>query len=88
MSRNTCSAPLLTVFLVRFAQNEGIVYVGDLVKKRDIDLLKTPNFGRKSLNDIIDVLERLGLTLGMSYPDWPPENIDQHLAEHLEFERS
>lgn len=62
-------------------QNEGIVYVGDLVRKKDADLLKTPNFGRKSLNDISEVLGRLGLTLGMNCSGWPPENIEQHLKE-------
>jgi DNA-directed RNA polymerase subunit alpha len=46
-----------------------------------MDLLRTPNFGRKSLDDISAVLADLGLSLGMDYPDWPPENIDQLIQE-------
>ncbi len=71
----------LSVRCLNCLQNEGIVYVGDLVKKRDMDLLRTPNFGRKSLDDISAVLADLGLSLGMDYPDWPPENIDQLIQE-------
>jgi len=58
-----------------------IVYVGDLVKKTKDDLLKTPNFGKKSLDDIEDLLAVFNLSLGMSFPDWPPQNIEQHHIE-------
>ncbi len=72
----------LSVRCLNCLQNEGVVYVGDLVKKKDVDLLRTPNFGRKSLNDISEALSKFGLQLGMEYPDWPPENIDSYLQEH------
>jgi DNA-directed RNA polymerase subunit alpha len=71
----------LSVRCLNCLKNEGIVYVGDLVKKQESDLLKTPNFGRKSLTDINDVLSRLGLKLGMDCPEWPPEDLDKYLKE-------
>jgi DNA-directed RNA polymerase subunit alpha len=69
----------LSVRCLNCLQNEGIVYVGDLVKKKESDLMRTPNFGRKSLNDINDVLNRLGLSLGMEVPGWPPQDIEQYI---------
>ena len=54
-----------------------IHYVGDLVRKTETDLLSTPNFGRKSLNEIKDTLQQMGLTLGMNVEGWPPENIEE-----------
>ena len=66
-------------FSVRSAnclKNDNIVYIGDLVQKSEQDMLRTPNFGRKSLNEIRDVLASLGLSFGMTIPDWPPENIE------------
>lgn len=56
-------------------KNENVVYVGDLVQKTEAELLKVPNFGRKSLYEIMSELSRLGLTLGMELEGWPPETI-------------
>ena len=56
-------------------QAENIVYLGDLVKKTQADMLKTPNFGRKSLNEIKEILVLWGLKFGMDVPEWPPANI-------------
>lgn len=67
----------LPVRCLNCLKNAEIVYVGDLVKKREIDLLRTPNFGRKSLDDIKAVLSRFDLMLGMDFPDWPPEQKAQ-----------
>lgn len=77
----------LPVRCLNCLKNAHIVYLGDLVKKKESDLLRTPNFGRKSLSDINDVLARFGLSLGMEFPDWPPENIDEYLQEHHTVER-
>lgn len=54
---------------------ENVVYVGDLVQKSEMEMLKTPNFGKKSLNEIKQVLMGMGLHLGMNIPNWPPENL-------------
>ncbi len=58
-------------------KGDNIVYIGDLVQKTDGDMMKTPNFGRKSLNEIKEVLATMGLALGMEIPNWPPENIEE-----------
>ncbi|AZL15888.1 DNA-directed RNA polymerase subunit alpha [Rickettsiales endosymbiont of Stachyamoeba lipophora] len=58
-------------------KNENIVYIGDLVRKTEGEMLKTPNFGRKSLNEIKEVLTAMGLKFGMDVPNWPPENIEE-----------
>jgi DNA-directed RNA polymerase subunit alpha len=55
---------------------ENIIYIGDLVTRSEADLLKTPNFGRKSLNEINELLKPMGLYLGMEVKEWPPEDID------------
>ena len=55
---------------------DNIVYIGDLVLKTEYEMLRTPNFGRKSLNEIKEVLSSMGLRLGMDIPGWPPENIE------------
>ncbi|MBM3602321.1 MAG: DNA-directed RNA polymerase subunit alpha [Alphaproteobacteria bacterium] len=64
-------------------KNDNIVYIGDLVQKSEMDLLKTPNFGRKSMEEIKRVLVTMGLNLGMQVQGWPPENIEE-LAKKLE----
>ena len=64
-------------------KNDNIVYIGDLVQKTEGEMLRTPNFGRKSLNEIKEVLSSMGLHLGMEIPSWPPENIEE-LAKRLE----
>lgn len=58
-------------------KNDNIVYIGDLVQKTESEMLKTPNFGRKSLNEIKEVIANLGLRFGMEIADWPPENIEE-----------
>ncbi len=60
-------------------KNENIIYVGDLVTKTEAEMLKTANFGRKSLNELKDNLKNMGLNFGMKLPDWPPQNIDDLL---------
>ena len=57
-------------------KNDNIVYIGDLIQKTEAEMLRTPNFGRKSLNEIKEVLSGMGLHLGMDVEDWPPENIE------------
>lgn len=53
----------------------NIVYVGDLVQKTEAEMLRTPNFGRKSLKEVKEVLAQMGLGFGMDVPRWPPESI-------------
>lgn len=67
----------LSVRSANCLKNENIVYIGDLVQKTESEMLKTPNFGRKSLNEIRDVLGQMGLGLGMRLDNWPPENIEE-----------
>ncbi len=64
-------------------KNDNIVYIGDLVRKSEGEMLKTPNFGRKSLNEIKEVLANMGLRFGMEVDGWPPENIED-LAKRFE----
>ena len=73
----------LSVRSANCLKNDNIIYIGDLVQKTEIEMLKTPNFGRKSLNEIKEILTHLGLTLGMIITEWPPENIDE-LSKKLE----
>ena len=60
-------------------KNENIIYVGDLVSKTEIEMLKTANFGRKSLNELRDNLKAMGLSFGMKLTNWPPKNIEDLL---------
>ena len=73
----------LSVRSANCLKNDNIVYIGDLVQKSEGEMLRTPNFGRKSLNEIKEVLTQMGLGLGMQIPNWPPENIED-LAKRLE----
>ncbi|MDD9911497.1 MAG: DNA-directed RNA polymerase subunit alpha [Alphaproteobacteria bacterium] len=73
----------LSVRSANCLKNENIVYIGDLVQKSESEMLKTPNFGRKSLNEIRDVLVQMGLGLGMKLEGWPPENVEE-LARKLD----
>ncbi|MFT4792063.1 MAG: DNA-directed RNA polymerase subunit alpha [Paracoccaceae bacterium] len=66
----------LSVRSANCLKNDNIVYIGDLIQKTEAEMLRTPNFGRKSLNEIKEVLSTMGLHLGMDVPDWPPENIE------------
>jgi DNA-directed RNA polymerase subunit alpha len=73
----------LSVRSANCLKNDNIVYIGDLVQKTEAEMLRTPNFGRKSLNEIKEVLATMGLHLGMEIPNWPPENIEE-LAKRLD----
>lgn len=73
----------LSVRSANCLKNDDIVYIGDLVQKSEAEMLKTPNFGRKSLNEIKEVLEEMELSLGLTLEDWPPENIEE-LAKQFE----
>ena len=73
----------LSVRSANCLKNDNIIYIGDLVQKTEAEMLRTPNFGRKSLNEIKEVLSQMGLHLGMEVPEWPPENIEE-LAKKLE----
>lgn len=58
-------------------RNDSIVYIGDLVTKTEAQMLKTPNFGRKSLNEIKELLASMGLKFGMEISGWPPQNLEE-----------
>jgi DNA-directed RNA polymerase subunit alpha len=73
----------LSVRSANCLKNDNIVYIGDLVQKTEAEMLRTPNFGRKSLNEIKEVLTQMGLHLGMEITTWPPENIEE-LVKRLE----
>jgi len=73
----------LSVRSANCLKNDNIVYIGDLIQKTEAEMLRTPNFGRKSLNEIKEVLASMGLKLGMEVPNWPPENIEE-MAKKLE----
>jgi DNA-directed RNA polymerase subunit alpha len=73
----------LSVRSANCLKNDNIVYIGDLVQKTEQEMLRTPNFGRKSLNEIKEVLTNMGLALGMAVSGWPPENIED-LAKRLD----
>ncbi len=73
----------LSVRSANCLKNDNIVYIGDLIQKTEAEMLRTPNFGRKSLNEIKEVLATMGLHLGMEVPTWPPENIEE-LAKRYE----
>jgi len=73
----------LSVRSANCLKNDNIIYIGDLVQKTEAEMLRTPNFGRKSLNEIKEVLSGMGLHLGMEVEDWPPENIEE-LAKKFE----
>lgn len=73
----------LSVRSANCLKNDNIVYIGDLIQKTEAEMLRTPNFGRKSLNEIKEVLTGMGLHLGMDIIDWPPDNIED-LAKKFE----
>ena len=73
----------LSVRSANCLKNDNIVYIGDLIQKTESEMLRTPNFGRKSLNEIKEVLASMGLHLGMEVPNWPPDNIED-LAKRFE----
>ena len=73
----------LSVRSMNCLKNDNIIYIGDLVQKTEPEMLRTPNFGRKSLNEIKEVLSNMSLFLGMEVPNWPPDNISE-LSKKLE----
>ena len=73
----------LSVRSANCLKNDNIVYIGDLVQKTENEMLRTPNFGRKSLNEIKEVLKVMNLELGMDIENWPPENIEE-LARRID----
>ncbi len=73
----------LSVRSMNCLKNDNIIYIGDLVQKTESEMLRTPNFGRKSLNEIKEVLSSMSLYLGMEIPNWPPDNIVE-LSKQLE----
>ena len=73
----------LSVRSMNCLRNDNIIYIGDLVQKSEGEMLRTPNFGRKSLNEIKEVLNGMSLYLGMEIPNWPPDNIAE-LSKKLE----
>ena len=73
----------LSVRSMNCLKNDNIIYIGDLVQKSEGEMLRAPNFGRKSLNEIKEILNGMSLYLGMEIPNWPPDNIAE-LSKKLE----
>jgi len=74
----------LTVRSANCLKAENIFYIGDLIQRTEVELLKTPNLGKKSLTEIKDILALKGLSLGMRLENWPPENLAEqtHSSTH------
>ena len=68
----------LTVRSANCLKAENIFYIGDLIQRTEVELLKTPNLGRKSLTEIKDILALKGLSLGMRLENWPPDSLAEH----------
>ena len=68
----------LTVRSANCLKAENIFYIGDLIQRTEVELLKTPNLGKKSLTEIKDILALKGLSLGMRLENWPPDNLADH----------
>ncbi|MBV9978962.1 MAG: hypothetical protein JO365_02970 [Bradyrhizobium sp.] len=73
----------LSVRSANCLENDNITYVGDLVQKTEAEMLRTPNFGRKSLNEIKEVLAQMGLHLGVEISGWLPECLEE-LSKHFQ----
>ncbi len=71
----------LTVRSANCLKAENIFLIGDLIQRTEVELLKTPNLGKKSLTEIKDVLATRGLSLGMRLENWPPENLEELMAK-------
>ena len=67
----------LTVRSANCLKAENIYYIGDLIQRTEVELLKTPNLGKKSLTEIKEVLAQRGLSLGMKLENWPPAGLQQ-----------
>lgn len=74
----------LTVRSANCLKAENIYYVGDLIQRSEMELLKTPNLGKKSLTEIKDVLASKGLSLGMHLDNWPPTSLEQNKTELIQ----
>lgn len=74
----------LSVRSANCLKNDNITYIGDLIMKTEAEMLRTPNFGRKSLNEIKEALAQMGLHLGMDVPGWPPEDIESMIKRFEE----
>ena len=77
----------LSVRSANCLKNDNIVYIGGLVQRTEAQMLKTPNFGRKSLNEIKLVLDQMGLSLGMHVDGWSSENIAKVTNQIVEEEK-
>jgi len=75
----------LSVRSANCLKNDNLRFIGDLVQKTEAEMLRTPNFGRKSLNEIKELLAMYDLHLGMQVENWPPENLEE-LAASVNFE--
>jgi len=73
----------LSVRAANCLKKANIKYIGELVQKTENEMLKTKNFGRKSLNEIKEVLVEMGLHLGMKVVDWPPAGVEESEAEEV-----
>ncbi|WP_089729705.1 DNA-directed RNA polymerase subunit alpha [Candidatus Thiosymbion oneisti] len=71
----------LTVRSANCLKAENIYLIGDLIQRTEVELLKTPNLGKKSLTEIKDVLATRGLSLGMRLENWPPENVEEFVVK-------
>ncbi|MCY4463754.1 MAG: DNA-directed RNA polymerase subunit alpha [Albidovulum sp.] len=74
----------LSVRAANCLKNDNIIYIGDLVQKSEAEMMRTPNFGRKSLSEIKAVLATMDLGLGMEVLEWPPENIEDVAKQYEE----
>ena len=72
----------LSVRAANCLKNDNIIYIGDLVQRSESEMMRTPNFGRKSLNEIKELLAKMDLHLGMETPNWPPPDIEQLAKKH------
>ena len=70
----------LTVRSANCLKAESIYYIGDLIQRTEVELLKTPNLGKKSLTEIKDILASRGLSLGMHLDNWPPSGFNNQEA--------
>ena len=73
----------LTVRSANCLKAENIYYIGDLIQRTEVELLKTPNLGKKSLTEIKDVLLSRGLSLGMRLENWPPANLHGSVGNRI-----
>ncbi len=74
----------LSVRSANCLENANIKFIGDLVQKTEAEMLKTKNFGRKSLKEIRDILKEMKLTLGMRLEGWPPKDMKRGRTEQQE----